>query len=121
MTAAQQYAHDSRVYLLNFLKYIGPWAAIISAIIGYMFAYEWIDTPARSRVVESVIVEVNKNTETLVEMKAVTGIISRNNAVTAEKLRSINEKVKSTNERFLLIDSKLDQLINTMIIRRRPE
>ena len=118
---AQQYVHDHRLYLINFVKYIGPWVVAIFAALGWLVGSGYLDVPARSSIVERIIVDVGKNKMSIDSLQNVTRGIFVNNAVTTEKLKSIDGRLIASDARLKSIDGKLDRIIDQMIQRSRAE
>lgn len=118
---AQQYVHDHRLYLINFVKYIGPWVVAIFAALGWLVGSGYLDVPARSSIVERIIVDVGKNKENIGNLQNLTRGMFVNNAVTTQELKSIDRRLGASDSRLKSIDSKLDRIINQMLQRSRVE
>ena len=117
MDETQQYIVEHRDTVWKFCKHIVPYITVILGALVFLTNGGWLDAPARSSIVNGIIVDVGVIKNHIHSLQEAIKKTSVNNAVTAQKLLSIDQRMGSADTRLKSIDSKLDRIIERMIQR----
>ena len=92
----------------RFVKHILPYIMVVLSILGFLVAAGWLDLPAKARDVSTVLAQTTSNKTHIDAMKKTVREIKVINAVTSQRLLSIDNQQRS-------MDRKLDKIIDNLI------